>query len=377
MATTYYTAFGLFDHSLDAEKSLVALQRESVPPETVSLVIRDRGSAASDPSSTGDVARALVASAMGTLGQWLDGLASLIVPERGTYLVAGPVGAILASVGSEGMPEFPHHGFPDLPTESSDDFDLVDVGPHHEDVDSIFQTMMLFGTTEDDASYLENRLVAGTSLVAVTTSDRRTAARGRNEFDAQGAVFLRVVVTGEGTLQLARDALDRRIAAMASGEVMVTDAVAPLRRLCRQGGDDMAPGCGVTLKTEDGTAIGTVADILADPIEVEPDGGSVMRYVVIAFGGLMRLGQQHVAIPVQLVTFDGASAQLNVDPRVINDAPRYEQHGAFSRREELAVLAYFGVRPYWLPDTIRESQRGGAGTKRSDPRSEHDADPDH
>lgn len=363
---TYYTAFGLFDHSLDAEKSLVALQRDNVPAKAVSLVIRDRASA-SDPSSvpTGDVSRALVASAMGALGQWLDGLASLIVPERGTYLVAGPVGAILASVGAEGVPEFPHHVIADLPAESDDEFDLIDDGPPHDDADSIFQTMMLFGTTEDDASYLENRLVSGTSLVAVTTADRRTAARGRNEFDTQGAVFLRVVVTGEDTLQLARDALNRRIAAMVSGEVVVTDAVAPLRRMCDQGNDGNAPGCGATLTNEDGTTIGTVADILADPIEIERDGGSVMRYIVAGFGGLLGLGRQYVAIPVELVEFDGTTARLDVDPRVIHDAPRYEQNGAFSRREELAVLAYFGVRPYWLPDSVNaaESVAGPAVTR--------------
>ena len=347
----FFTAIALFDQSLDAEKSLAALQREQVSAESVSLIIRDRASASDRSASPlGDVARALVASAMGPLGPWLSGLASLVVAERGTYLVAGPMGASLATlcINDQRNAEVLDHG-------QEEDLDDL-LGIEHEESDALYQNLLLFGLLEDDASYLERRLVAGTSLVAVTTNSRRNTALARNEFDTQGAVFLRVILTSEDIVRLTRQRLNDMTIARASGDVVVADAVIPLRRMChRDPEQEVHPRCGATVTDHDGLEIGTVVDILSDPYVSDSAGREVERYAVVGHGGLgygdsFRVGRHYTALPMGELRFeDDGTARSRVNAAVIREAPRYDRSGAFSRREELGVLAYFGVRPYWLP----------------------------
>ncbi len=344
----HFTAVALYDQSLDAEKSLAALQRDDIDASTVSLVLRDRASSSDRTASpVGDVARALVASAMGPMGTWLQGLASLIVSERGTYLVAGPMGAALATLSVAS----PNRDGDDMPLPPVDEDDLGDlIADEHDEADSIYQILLLFGMTEDDAAYLESRLVAGASLVALTTSDRRLAARARNEFDAQGAVYLKVVITAEEIVRLTRQRLAYLSAARSTGKIVVADAVAPLRRICTGGPEvPSTPDCGRSLVDGNGQPVGSIDDILADPYLDERDGTPQVRYAVVGHGGLWRLGRRYTAVPIRFVSRspDGP-AVLNLDHDVLRAAPRYERAGAFSRREELSVLAYFGVPPYWL-----------------------------
>lgn len=353
----HFTAFALFDQSLDAEKSLAVLQREEVQAETVSLIIRDRASSSDRSSSpVGDVARALVASAMGPLGTWLRGLASLIVSERGTYLVAGPMGAALATLSVGTSQRTRPDAWPLPPTDEDEFGDFF--GEEHDESDSIYQILLLFGLTEDDASYLESRLVAGASLVSVTTSDRRMAAQARNEFDTQGAVFLRVVVTPEEIVRLTSQRLAYLSSARSTGDIVVADAVAPLRRMCNAGSGSRAdPACGRDLVDQDGTSIGSIDDVLADPYLDEKDGTPRVRYAVVGHGGLWKVGRRYTAVPIGYVSLpDHGPAVLGVDNDVLREAPRYDRAGAFSRREELSVLAYFGVRPYWLDFVLDRSR---------------------
>src|SRR5215211_7917213 len=84
--TSRFTVLGLFDDTIDAEQTLVALRREERPAEQVSVLVRDRAAdAGSGPERHGEVARAVVANALSTVSGWLLGLAALIVPESGTY----------------------------------------------------------------------------------------------------------------------------------------------------------------------------------------------------------------------------------------------------------------------------------------------------
>lgn len=362
--TVHFTSIALFDQSLDAEKSLAFLQREDIPPETVSLVIRDRASASDRSASPlGDVARALVASAMGPLGTWLRGLASLIVSERGTYLVAGPMGAALATL-SVGTHRRTDDDARPLPASDEQEDELGEFfADDHDESDSIYQILLLFGVTEDDASYLESRLVAGASLVAVTTSDRRMAAQARNEFDTQGAVFLRVVVTAEEIVRLTGQRLAYLSAARSTGDIVVADAVAPLRRMCDRRTDYPSDAvCGRPLVDREGEAVGSIEDILADPYLDEKDGTPRVRYAVIGHDGLWRIGRRFTAVPIgEVLLPEHGPAVLGVDRDVLREAPRYDRAGAFSRREELGVLAYFGVRPYWLDLVLNQKQVDQSG----------------
>src|SRR5215210_70772 len=81
-----FTVLGLFDDTIDAEQTLLAMRREERPAEQVSVLVRDRAAdAGSGPERHGEVARAVVANALSAVSGWLLGLAALIVPENGTY----------------------------------------------------------------------------------------------------------------------------------------------------------------------------------------------------------------------------------------------------------------------------------------------------
>jgi hypothetical protein len=85
--TPRFTLVALFDDTIDAEQALAAL-RKAERTERVSLIVRSANGG--EERQTVELARTLVANALDAVGTWLSGLAALVVPERGEYLVAGP-----------------------------------------------------------------------------------------------------------------------------------------------------------------------------------------------------------------------------------------------------------------------------------------------
>src|SRR5688500_16756439 len=92
------TALALFEAAIDAERALTALRKANQPADQVSLLIRNRNDEGDAADGPVDVARDIVAVARGAVANWLTGLAELIVPERGRYVVAGPMGAALTGI---------------------------------------------------------------------------------------------------------------------------------------------------------------------------------------------------------------------------------------------------------------------------------------
>ncbi|MGH9175355.1 MAG: hypothetical protein ACRD1H_13410, partial [Vicinamibacterales bacterium] len=96
------TIVALFEDAIDARNALAALRKAGCPAGEVSVIVRDRAADEGGPIARhGAVARAVDEAALNTHSGWLLGLASLIVPERGTFLVAGPLGAALAGLSPE------------------------------------------------------------------------------------------------------------------------------------------------------------------------------------------------------------------------------------------------------------------------------------
>ncbi len=332
------TVVGLFDDHLDAEQALVALRKADRSPEQVSVVVRDRA-AEGTTERTGAVARALVATALDAVGGWLQGLASLIVPERGTYLVAGPLGAALAGIGRSG-------GEGGLVASSyTASPDLVAAG--------LLRTLTEFGFDGDVADYLEHRLAAGAALLAVTSAETEQLQTTRRLFADHNAVYLGLAQTDARLASETTAALASPARSVAGSEVVVADAVAPLRRLC----DDRQPvrvasACGADVVDEDGVGAGSVSELLADPSAIDPNGTPMVRYVVVVFGGVLGLGRHHVAIPAHQVDLTVRPVRLSVPRMRLQDAPSFDPTLAFSRREELAVCAYFGCDAYWSGDEL-------------------------
>lgn len=330
------TIVGLFDDHIDAEQALLALRKAIGNPEQVSLIVRDRAAEEQGiQEHRGDVARVLVATALDAVGGWLQGLASLIVPRRGTFLVAGPIGAALT--------ELPASRLATIDSE----LDVRDDG----DPLRLNLAIQEFGFTPDEAYYIERRLEAGVALIAVTTPDEGSVRNARRLFAENSAVHIGRAYTDD---QLAADliAVTARSTRNTSGStVVVADSVAPLRHLCGhdKNGTDPAP-CGAPVLANDGQEIGSVDDVLIDESGTPGNDQPTVRYVVVSFGGVFGLGRHHVPVPAPLVDLASNQPRLSLDRATLEGAPSLNAGQPFSRHEEEAICHYFDVPCYWEQD---------------------------
>src|SRR5688572_29659680 len=100
---TFRTIIALFDDIIDSEHALTALRKTEQPSEGISVILRERV-LDPDPNVRYEtvLSRVIASSALDAVGSWLQGLASLILPDRASYLVAGPIGAVLATIKDAG-----------------------------------------------------------------------------------------------------------------------------------------------------------------------------------------------------------------------------------------------------------------------------------
>lgn len=317
------TIVAIFEDSIDVREALSAIEKDGCPAEAVSIVIRDkRADEGGAAERHGAVARLLAASDLDGHAGWLVGLASLIVPERGTFLVAGPIGVAVAGVSGE----------------------MVANGESA--ASALAVAMSTFGFSNDDALYLEHRLTAGGMLTGVTSTDARGAKGCREMLAEANAVYLGFARTDDEVAEGTRDLLISPPEVFSEGDVVVTDAVANLTsvRLVNRRDAVLTGLLGRQVVDRDGEETGTIDDIIADDtVETKV----MPRYVVIAYGGLLGIGRKRTAVPAARVDLDAAIPRLGVAREVLHRAPNYDSDAPFSRREEHLVCAYFGVPPYW------------------------------
>lgn len=336
-----HTVVALFEDTIDAEHAMVALRKSDHPAEQVSLLVRDRDAEDGNGGNPTEVARALVATALDAVGSWLLGLAALIVPERGTFLAAGPLGAALA--GSSAA-----HERAVALAEATNAAEATDVH-----TGALIHTLVDFGFSDDEAAYLENRLAAGSTLVAVTTEEDGQLQTTRRVFAAHDAVHIGMAETDQKIAVEAAALLAATPEVSSDGDVFVTDAVAPLHRLC----DDEGTGahaaalrafCGAEVVDSAGHEAGTVDDVLAEANH-DPAATAVFaaRYLIVRYGGVLGIGRRHVAVPFADARREGDTVHLAVDKETLHRAPSFDPDAPFSRREEQATSAYFGRAPYW------------------------------
>jgi len=334
-----HTVVALFDDGLDAEQAMVALRKGDHRADRVSLLVRDQaGEGPGQAERAGAVARAVVASALEMVGSWLHGLASLIVPERGTFLVAGPIGAALAGISTAA------------------DTDGVEPGGASAtglDADSLQRTLAEFGFASEEAAYLEQRLLAGATLVALTAADEKGLQATRRLLADHDAVHIGAARTDPRFLLAAETLLAAAPEDSSGGDVVVADSVAPLRRVSDDAGSPEAVALRKRAVVDsEGQQVGDVDDVLFDV--VDPDGSEgplpakpEVRYLVIGHGGLLGLGRRRFAVPVAIADHSGEPIRLAVAKAILERAPAYDDDAPFSRTEEQAVHLHFGVEPYW------------------------------
>lgn len=324
------TVIGLFEDALDLREALDALSKQG-DPARVSIVIRDQ---LIDEDSAADrhgaVARAADAADIGRSATWLTRLTSIIVPERGGFLVAGPIGLVLTGKTDEA---------------SDDDANST----------SALETALRgFGLDDDETTYIEQRLVAGAMLTGVTSDVDEACIAAQTLFSEGNAVYLAGGVATASTLD-ALSALHESVPPILAGaDVVVTDTVGHLHAICGLDGmgGSLAALCGRDVIDREGEDAGTVDEVIVESLNW-PDEASeelTARYVVVGFGGVLGLGRRRVAIPATQVEHEGDAVRLGVDRATLERAPSWDANAPFSRREEHLVCAYFGTPPYWTAD---------------------------
>lgn len=321
------TVAGLFEDTIDAQRALGALRKVGYQPEQVSFIVRDESAESDhDEAGPGAVARAVIASALETVGSWLQGLAELIVPERGAFLVSGPLGAAVTSAQI---------------TELSPVSQQEPVSSPPEDGRMLRDAFERFGFSDDEGSYLERRLVAGNMLIAVTFGGDEDQLAVQTVLAAHEAVH---IVAAESE-QWVTEPIPSLLQATDDTPAFVADFSVPFLHLCGNKGHD---ACGSEVIDRDGEECGKIDDLLASASTGDAEGNApVLRYAVISFGGILGIGRRKVALPIELIDLTVQPARLSVDEALLQRAPEFDPETPFSRSEERQVFLHFGLPVYW------------------------------
>ncbi len=339
------TIIALFDDTIDAEHALTTLRKSEQPSEGISVILRERV-LDPDPSEQYQtvLSRVIAASALDAVGSWLEGLASLILPDRASYLVAGPIGAVLATIRDA------------MPSDEPDD------GARYSIDDSsrqLSRALSAFGFSIDEAQYLEARVVAGSPLIAVTSDRASTLRTAHATFATFDAVHVGLARTESAIHQTASRLL--QTGPDGGGSVVIADAIAPLRRLGAEGTwrHHTIDLRGREVLDRAGQLAGTIEDVL---FEVSPstDGrivpesatdrrGVTIRYLIVSFGGVFGIGKARVAVPALLADTNAWIVPINVHREDLRSAPRFDGVRPLSRQDEVSICTWFDVPLYWLP----------------------------
>lgn len=335
------TVVALFEDGIDAERALMALRKANQSAHRVSILVRSRQDERNRGDDPVDVARDLMAAALGAVANWLIGLAELIVPERGRYLVAGPMGAALT-------------GFvrgPDTSGETSPSSILMTTDLS---TDSLQWVLTDFGFAEKEAEYVEHRLTAGATLIAMTSSEAGEIETVRQVFGDHDAVYIGVAETDAAVLEATREVLTAGPELSGNGEAAVLDAIPLLRAATDEAGpQDLVALHGLPVICEGNVEAGEIDRVIVEDAgdvttEEQNDGtGPTPRYLIVAFGGMLGLGRRKVAVPLGLADLTGRPVRLRVDKTTLHRAPAYDEDVPLSRREENRLFRYFNLTPYW------------------------------
>lgn len=338
------TVIALFDDILDAEHALSVLHKSDQPSDQISVILRERviDTVHGVPQQT-VLARVIASSALDAVGGWLQGLASLILPDRASYLVAGPIGAVLATIRDARPQSGGSERDSSQPANSSR---------------QLARAFTAFGCSREEAQYLEQRVVAGSPLIAITSSEADALRIAHQAFSKHTAVHLGLARTERSINRTAARLL--MTGPQGGGTVVIADAIAPLRRLSEGGPADRSgiDLIGREVVTVSGDSVGTVADVLyetplgddAEPqYSMENQRAEVLaRYVVVQFGGVLRMGRQRVALPAPLIAASNwDQVVVSASRNEIQSAPRYDDISPLSRQDEVTMCTHFGVPLYW------------------------------
>jgi hypothetical protein len=340
-----YTLTALFDDIIDAEQALSQLRRSRQPANQISVILRER---VLDPDAQAPyravLSEVVERSSLEAAGNWLQGLVSLVLPDRATYLAAGPIGMILSTIRETGV----HI------EEDDDEGIVVRAVPTRQ----LTQTLQAFGFDRDEASYMERRVVVGSPLIAVTSEDVDTLRDVHKIFSQNTPVYVGLTRTDMSISSRASRLVTT--GPRSSGSVVIADAISPLIHL------NTSPHLygtardirGRIVRSQYGEVLGRVTDALYEP---EPDAvpkslsfpgisdqSLLLRYLVVRLGGRLGLGRQRIAIPIERADLNGEDITVRVTHEEMVDAPRFDGGTTLSRQDEATIRRHFDEPFYWI-----------------------------
>ena len=324
----HLTVLGLFEDSIDAEHTLSDFRKAAVPPETVSVLASEKQPGASDSKGGSPAVEVSLAEiGLGAAGDWLTHLVSIVIPDAGVFLMAGPIGAIVAATEPNAQPD------------------------HAESQPGMVHAALVrFGYGTDEAGYIASRLLAGSILIGLTTADADLARETRRIFADQSAVHIGTNWTENETAMHAQRLVHTPVETAQPEDVIVLDSVGALVALSTR--DDALTEQryrGMPVVDSDGNDAGVIDDLLAEIDTATGDGNEQVhiRYVVLAFGGVLGIGRGRVAVPRECVSLDSNRASIACTTQKLKAAPPYRNDTPFSRHQEELICSYFGCSMYW------------------------------
>ncbi|SDL16006.1 Sporulation protein YlmC, PRC-barrel domain family [Cryobacterium psychrotolerans] len=99
------------------------------------------------------------------------------------------------------------------------------------------------------------------------------------------------------------------------------------------------------VKDKDGADIGKVKDLLVDETERR------VRFIEVASGGFLGIGQDKTFIPVDAITsITGDEVWIDQTREHVAGAPAYDPDLVRERETYGSILGYYGYGPFWGPD---------------------------
>lgn len=341
--SVFRTLFAVFDDTIDTELALVDLRKANLPPEEISAILREQVIDMERSISNQTIlSRVVATSALDAVSGWLRGLLTLVLSDRAAYVVAGPIGVLLASSRDETK-----HAIWDDWTSAADmpGFDLR--------IGQLARALTQFGLPVDEAAYVEQRVIAGSTLIALTSANVSTLQNAHAIFSRRTAVHVGLGRTDRSVISAAAELLISGPQA-GNGSVVVADAISPLVQLSSQAQPvlDAMPLIGKHVFSQAGELLGEITEVLLEKRDVAtqdlgPDA-FVQRYIVVRHWSAMRLRRWVIAIPTEAVELSAQGFALKGDLAKIRRAPRFNSTAPLSRQQEVRIRQYFNVPHYWL-----------------------------
>ncbi|MDS9468858.1 PRC-barrel domain-containing protein [Paracoccus sp. MBLB3053] len=101
---------------------------------------------------------------------------------------------------------------------------------------------------------------------------------------------------------------------------------------------------GTAVYGRDGSNVGTIDHLMIDKVS-----GNV-AYAVMGFGGFLGLGEEHMPIPWDALTYDVSAGGFVTDitEAQLTGAPARSENWAGDREWETRTFEYYGIAPYWI-----------------------------